>query len=130
MNAFNSNSKHRGIRGWWLRGAIAAVWLYEGLWCKILAGAPHQEAIASSISRLCSLSPKLALAGVGIFECLLAAWVLSARKPRAAAAVQTVLLTGMNTAGLLWARRFIPDPAGMVVQNFAFLTLVWHAIYL
>ena len=130
MNAFNSSLKIRGVRTWWVRIAIAAVWLYEGLWCKILAGAPHQAAIASAISELCSLSPNLALTGVGAFECLIAAWVLSGRRARTAAGVQTVLLVVMNAAGLLWARRFIPDPAGMVVQNFAFLTLVWHAIYL
>jgi hypothetical protein len=27
--------------------------------------------------------------------------------------------------GLLWARRLIHDPAGMVVKNIAFLVLVW-----
>jgi hypothetical protein len=130
LNAFNSNPKSRGLRGWWGRIAIASVWLYEGLWCKILGGAPHQEAVATSISRSCSLSPKLALVAIGVGECAIAAWVLSARRRRAAAVIQTVLLAGMNTAGLIWARQFIPDPAGMVVQNFAFLTLVWHAIYL
>ena len=27
--------------------------------------------------------------------------------------------------GLLWARRIIHDPAGMVVKNIAFLMLAW-----
>ena len=31
----------------------------------------------------------------------------------------------MNSGGLLWARRIIPDPAGMIVKNFAFLVLAW-----
>ena len=26
---------------------------------------------------------------------------------------------------MLWARRIIPDPAGMIVKNFAFLVLAW-----
>ncbi len=100
------------------------------MWCKILERSPHQEEIASSISSLCSLSPKLALSAIGLVECGIAVWILSARRTRAAAVVQTVLLAGMNAAGLIWGRSFIPDPPGMVVQNIAFLTLVWHAVYL
>ena len=33
----------------------------------------------------------------------------------------------MNAGGLLWARRIIPDPGGMLVKNFAFLVLAWVA---
>ena len=36
-----------------------------------------------------------------------------------------VLLVTLNVNGLLWARRLIHDPAGMVVKNIAFLVLVW-----
>jgi hypothetical protein len=27
---------------WLIRAAVAAVWLYEGLWCKLLRGQPHE----------------------------------------------------------------------------------------
>src|SRR5437879_2254270 len=104
------------------------VWPYQGLWCKILGGAPHHQAVASAIWGLSSLSPKLTLVGLGAFECFISVWVLSGRRARLAAVVQTALLVAMNAAGLIWARRLIPDPAGMVVQNLAFLTLVWHAV--
>jgi len=39
--------------------------------------------------------------------------------------VQTVLLIALNGNGLVWARRILHDPAGMIVKNFAFLVLVW-----
>ena len=26
---------------WLVRGAVAGVWLYEGLWCKLLDGDPN-----------------------------------------------------------------------------------------
>jgi hypothetical protein len=39
--------------------------------------------------------------------------------------VQTALLIALNANGLLWARRVIYEPAGMVVKNIAFLMLVW-----
>ena len=38
-----------------------------------------------------------------------------------------VLLIAMNTGGLIWAWRLIPDPVGMILQNFAFLLLIWVA---
>jgi hypothetical protein len=46
---------------------------------------------------------------------------------RQAATVQTALLAAMNSGGLIWAWHLIPDPGGMIVQNFAFLVLVWIA---
>jgi hypothetical protein len=33
----------------------------------------------------------------------------------------------MNAGGLIWAAHLIPDPAGMVLQNFTFLLLIWIA---
>ena len=52
-------------------------------------------------------------------------WALSDFSPLVCALVQTALLISLNACGLLWARRIIHDPAGMVVKNFAFLVLVW-----
>ena len=33
----------------------------------------------------------------------------------------------MNAGGILWAGGAIPDAGGMLIQNFAFLTLAWVA---
>jgi hypothetical protein len=33
----------------------------------------------------------------------------------------------MNIAGILWSARLLTDPAGMLLQNAAFLTLAWVA---
>ena len=65
------------------------------------------------------------LIALGLVECGIAAWVLSGHKMRQAAIVQTVLLVAMNAGGLIWAWRLIPDPPGMILQNFAFLMLIW-----
>jgi hypothetical protein len=43
------------------------------------------------------------------------------------ALVQTLTLIGLNSGGLLFSRHLIPDPAGMVVKNAAFLVLAWVA---
>jgi len=58
----------------------------------------------------------------------MALWALAGWMPGWSALVQTILLAAMNLGGLIWARRMIPDVAGMVVQNFAFLVLVWGGV--
>jgi uncharacterized membrane protein YphA (DoxX/SURF4 family) len=62
---------------------------------------------------------------IGVVEVTVAVWVLSGAAPRVAATVQTVLLILMNVGGLMWARESIQDPGAMIVQNIAFLALVW-----
>jgi uncharacterized membrane protein YphA (DoxX/SURF4 family) len=110
-----------------IRLSIALVWLYQGLWCKVLAGAPHHLAIISTVPFLGPAAGRVVLVLLGLVECGLGVWVLTGRQLRNAALVQTLLLAGMNAGGLIWARRLIPDPAGMILQNFAFVLLIWSA---
>jgi DoxX-like family len=108
-----------------MRGAVAAVWLYEGLWCKILGRVPSQAQIAASLPLLGPGFGQIFLKALGVVEVLLAAWVICGIYPGACAIVETALLVILNMNGLLWARHIIHDPAGMVVKNIAFLVLVW-----
>jgi uncharacterized membrane protein YphA (DoxX/SURF4 family) len=108
-----------------LRAAVAAVWLYEGLWCKLLKGVPHQEDVVAAHPLF---GPKLAktfLELLAAVEIGLAVWVMAGWQPGAAALAQTILLIVMNANGLLFARHIIPDPGGMVVKNAGFLVLAW-----
>jgi hypothetical protein len=105
--------------------AVAAVWLYEGLWCKLLGGVPNQLDVVDAVPFFSRSLAAWVLRAIGIVECALALWVLSGLYPFLAAAAQTALLVSMNSGGLFWARRVIPDPGGMVVKNFAFLLLAW-----
>ena len=109
-----------------VRVAIAAVWLYEGLWNKLLGRAPRQDDIVASVPRLGPLFGPVFLKTLGVVEVALAVWVLSGFAPGVCALTQVALLIGMNIGGLLWARQSIHDPAGMVVKNAAFLVLVWY----
>lgn len=112
---------------WLARGAIAAVWAYNGLYSKLMLGDPTHLDV---IKQLPFLNPDFAivpLAMIGLFETGLALWVLSGMAPRRAAWVQTLLLLGMNLGGLLWARESIAHPGAMIVQNISFLTLIWIA---
>ncbi|MBI4606929.1 MAG: DoxX-like family protein [Planctomycetes bacterium] len=109
---------------WLGRGAVALVWLYQGLWCKLLAGREEHEAVVRLVPGL-SAASGLALSVLGLLEVALAFWVLSRWRPRLAASAQAALLVAMNSGGLLWARDAIGDPAGMVVHNIALLALAW-----
>ena len=111
---------------WLIRVAIALVWLYQGLWCKLLGRMPHDEAVIGSVPFLAAQAHSSLLL-VGVLECVLAIWVLCGRWAFGAALAQTVLLAIMNAGGVFWASAIIPDPVGMLFQNFAFLLLVWIA---
>jgi DoxX-like protein len=111
---------------WWvIHVAVAAVWLYEGVWCKLLGGEPNQARVVGAVPQLGPRFGGPFLKILGIVEALLALWVLSRLTPVVCALAQTVLLVALNTGGLLFARELIHDPPGMLVKNFAFLVLVW-----
>jgi hypothetical protein len=108
-----------------IRCAVAAVWLYEGLWCKLLGREARQVQVVEAVPRLGPLVGRYFLKGLGAVESLLALWVLSGITPGLCALAQTVLLVSLNANGLLWARHIIHDPGGMVVKNASFLLLAW-----
>jgi hypothetical protein len=110
-----------------IRVSIALVWLYQGLWCKLLVREPRHQAIIRTVPYLEGAQARAALFILGAAEACLGAWVASGWRAPQAALVQTGLVLLMNGGGIIWARRIIPDPTGMLVQNFVFLTLVWVA---
>jgi hypothetical protein len=110
-----------------VRGAVAAVWLYEGLWCKVLGRERHQRLVVEAVPKFGPLVGRRFLLALGLVETALAAWVMSGVTPGLCVIVQTLLLVTLNANGLLWARHIIHDPGGMVVKNFSFLLLAWVA---
>ncbi|HEV7499631.1 MAG TPA: DoxX-like family protein, partial [Vicinamibacteria bacterium] len=86
------------------RGAIALVWIYHGLWCKVLGQCPDQAAIVAAVPGLAGGFGRGLFLTLGFAETALAVWVLSGRAPRAAALVQTILIVAMNGGGLVWGR--------------------------
>jgi uncharacterized membrane protein YphA (DoxX/SURF4 family) len=110
-----------------LRAAVASVWLYQGLWSKLLAPAPRHQKIVGKVPFLNSRQARWAVMLLGSLECVLAVWVLSGFRARDAALLETLLLGFMNAGGLVWARNLIPDPVNMLLQNSVFLLLAWVA---
>jgi hypothetical protein len=112
---------------WLVRAAVAAVWLYEGLWCKLLGGDPNQLTVVQAVPRLGPTLGSVFLKVLGVVEVAMGMWALSGLEPVYCAIAQTALLVALNANGILWSRHLIHDPAGMVVKNFAFLVLAWVA---
>ncbi len=110
---------------WLIHVAVAAVWLYEGLWCKLLNGEPRQVQVVEAVPNFGPRIGTVFLKALGVVEVALALWVLSGLAPLLCAVAQTLLLVSLNTCGLVWARNIIHDPGGMVVKNFSFLVLAW-----
>jgi uncharacterized membrane protein YphA (DoxX/SURF4 family) len=108
-----------------IRISVAAVWLYEGLWCKLLGQVKSQIEVVTAVPKLGAKFGAPFLKLLGVVETLLAIWVIVGLAPVECAIVQAALLVVLNINGLLWARHMIHDPGGMVVKNIAFLLLVW-----
>lgn len=110
---------------WLVRVAVAAVWIYEGLWCKILGRAPNELRIVQAVPNYGARFGKPFLLTLGWVELALGLWVLSGIAPGLCALAQTVLLVGLNASGLLFSRHLIHEPGAMVLKNAAFLVLAW-----
>jgi hypothetical protein len=112
---------------WLIRVAVAGVWLYEGLWCKLLGGDPNQLEVVKAVPRWGPKVGALFLKTLGVVEVAIGLWALSGLWAVPCAVTQTALLVTLNVNGVIWSRHLIHDPKGMLVKNFAFLVLAWVA---
>jgi len=103
------------------------VWLYHGLWCKLLERCPDQLAVVADAPVVGGRRARTSLRALGLVEVALAGWVLSARRPRGAARAETALLLAMNAGALAFARRHIAQPEALLAENAVFLALAWWA---
>lgn len=113
------------MQHWWklMRWAVAGVWLYQGLWHKIIAVDEHHLQIVASVPSY--ISPRFALGAIGAVETLFAVCVLGGIKKRLVSALQILLLVGMNAGGCFFAGDKIPDIPGMLTMNFVFILAIW-----
>ncbi|MCW1921463.1 DoxX-like family protein [Luteolibacter arcticus] len=107
----------------WLRYLIGSVWIFHGLYSKLLHQIPRHEAIVGRVlgeDAAGWLTPM-----IGIAEILLGAWVLTAKWPRTCAATQTLALVSMNVLEIVFARDLLLWPAGMVAANLVLIASAW-----
>ena len=106
-----------------VRIVIAAVWVFHGLYSKILDGIPRHRLIVARILGEDHARPLTLLIGCG--EILLGLWVFSGRRIFACALFQTLALVAMNTLEILFARELLISAPGMVALNLLLLASAW-----
>ena len=75
---------------------IAAVWIVNGAFCKVLGLVPRHEEIVFRISSFDRPSANIATLGIGILEVVMAIWILSNFKARLNAISQIIIIAIMN----------------------------------
>jgi hypothetical protein len=111
------------IARWLLRMAIAIVWMYQGIWHKVIEiDGPHRRMMKEVLGEKIGVA---ACVSLGILEGLLSGAVLMSWRPFLVAWMQIGLLAAMNTASMLTAFNQISDPAGMLTMNFVFAVAIW-----
>jgi|SRR5690554_2298150 len=81
---------------------VAAVWVANGVWAKILGNVPRHEAIVARVLGA-DVAPWLVVM-IGVGELVIAAWVLSRYRVRVCVAVQIALVLSMNVLEFVFAR--------------------------
>ncbi|RYD37311.1 MAG: hypothetical protein EOP87_03795 [Verrucomicrobiaceae bacterium] len=105
------------------RFLISSIWIFHGLYSKLLGGIPRHEAIVGRI-----LGERFAHPGtmvIGVLEICLGVWAFTGWRKVYCAAVQTAAIFAMNILEILIARDLLLSAAGMVAFNAAFLLIVW-----
>ncbi len=108
-----------------LRLLIGSVWVFHGLYSKLLDGIPRHRLIVARV--LGDDVATVATRAVGVGEILLGLWAFSHRRPRACAAVQTLAIATMNTLEISRAPDLLISAPGMVALNLGFLALGWYS---
>ena len=102
---------------------IGSVWVFHGLYSKILNGIPRHRLIVGKI--LGMKRAQVATRAIGLMELLLGVWAFSCWQPVWCASIQTAAIVAMNSLEILLARELLISAIGMLVLNCGFLSLVW-----
>ncbi|WP_375299391.1 DoxX-like family protein [Niastella sp. OAS944] len=86
-----------------LNYCIAAIWLVNGLFCKVLNLVPRHQQIVARI--LGEQYATVFTKAIGFAEIGMAAWVVAALWPRLNAVTQIVIIAVMNCAGIYTCAR-------------------------
>ena len=103
---------------------IGVVWVFHGLYSKLLDGIPRHRLIVARIlgDRIARPATKF----VGGFEILLGLLAFTGFARGECAAVQTVAIVGMNTLEIFLAGDLLISAIGMVILNSGFLVVIWN----
>jgi hypothetical protein len=84
---------------------VAAVWLINGVWCKVLNQVPRHESIVKKL--IAPVYYREFTIAIGISETLLALWLLSGLYRRFNYMLQIVLIVSMNMIEYIFAKELL-----------------------
>jgi uncharacterized membrane protein YphA (DoxX/SURF4 family) len=102
---------------------IGCVWIFHGLYSKLLRGIPRHRAIVARV--LGERHADLATNAIGLAEITLGIWTLTGWQRIPCAAVQTVALVSMNALEIALAADLLISAIGMLVLNAGFIAVIW-----
>jgi hypothetical protein len=105
------------------QAGIGSVWVFHGLYSKVLNGIPRHRLIVGKI--LGTSRAVVATKAIGLLELLLGLWAFTGWHSVWCASAQTAAIIAMNSMEILLARELLISSLGMVALNVGFLSLVW-----
>lgn len=102
---------------------IGSVWVFHGIYSKILNGIPRHRLIVGKI--LGKERALIAIRVIGALEFLLGVWAFTGWQPVWCASIQTMAIVAMNSLEILLARELLISAIGMLLLNFGFVSIVW-----
>lgn len=103
---------------------IGSVWVFHGLFSKLLSGIPRHRQIVGRI--LGEGIADQATFVIGMLEIGLGLWIFSRLWRRSCAALQTCALVSMNFLEITIAPDLLISAVGMVLLNLAFISVIWE----
>lgn len=100
-----------------IRCVLALIWLYNGLWLKILAVDPHHLEIVQAVFQISMNQAADFLNVIGLLETLLGIGILSGLFHRFVNYFQVFILIVMNSVGIVGGEGSISNPAGLLIMN-------------
>jgi uncharacterized membrane protein YphA (DoxX/SURF4 family) len=100
-----------------IRIVLALVWLYNGLWLKIIALDPHHLEIVTSVAKDTGIDAVIVLRSIGACESLLGIGILSGLFHRFVSYFQIIVILLMNVCGAIFGGGAIQHPFGLVISN-------------
>ena len=103
---------------------IAAIWIANGLFCKVLDLVPrHQQIVARILGNEYSRTLTIA---IGCSEILMAAWVLSNNRSRLNAIAQIIIIAAMNTIEFILAPDLLLWGKANAIFAFILILVVYY----
>ena len=103
--------------------AIAAVWLINGLFCKVLNEVPRHEAIVSSILNIDNARFLTQL--IGLAEVGMATWIVTGIQKRLNVITQIFLITTMNSLEFFLTPKLLLWGRANAIFAFAFILVIY-----